>query len=346
MQHSSGPSATSPALPPPMAPAGPPAPPTGHGWGTPTTPGDPLAPPPPPPGWAEPPRWTGGPPPRPAGAPAPRARPRPAPPPRHRRGGGHRPRGRRPRRRQQRPRGRRRSDRGPRPRRRPTAPGPLGSGPGPFRAAPDRLPRRAGERVAGCLQPGGRWPPAGRRHHVQPQRFAVRHHDHPGAGPRGGRPPECSVRPRRARSRDARGLGRQQPADRADRARRPGLRARARHRDAAARQRRCRVRRPPHPRARRRSAGRPPRPRCGARPRGGVRDRRGRVRHGRPGRPGALRQAGDRHHAHAHRVVLGLFVVAQLLALTSAGQRLVQQSGLTPAEYARSSSSSCAGPSA
>lgn len=35
-------------------------------------------------------------------------------------------------------------------------------------------------------------------------------------------------------------------------------------------------------------------------------------------------------------VVLGLFVVSQLLALTSAGERLVEQAGLTPAEYARS----------
>ncbi len=35
-------------------------------------------------------------------------------------------------------------------------------------------------------------------------------------------------------------------------------------------------------------------------------------------------------------VVLGLFVVSQLLALTDAGQRLVESAGLTPAEYARS----------
>jgi hypothetical protein len=35
-------------------------------------------------------------------------------------------------------------------------------------------------------------------------------------------------------------------------------------------------------------------------------------------------------------VVLGLFVVAQLVALTDAGDRLVEQAGLTPAEYARS----------
>lgn len=35
-------------------------------------------------------------------------------------------------------------------------------------------------------------------------------------------------------------------------------------------------------------------------------------------------------------VVLALFVVAQLVALTGAGQRLVEQAGLTPAEYARS----------
>ena len=35
-------------------------------------------------------------------------------------------------------------------------------------------------------------------------------------------------------------------------------------------------------------------------------------------------------------VVLGLFVVAQLLALTDAGERLVTSAGLTPAEYARS----------
>lgn len=34
--------------------------------------------------------------------------------------------------------------------------------------------------------------------------------------------------------------------------------------------------------------------------------------------------------------VLGLFVVAQLVALTGAGDRLVQQAGLTPSEYARS----------
>ena len=34
--------------------------------------------------------------------------------------------------------------------------------------------------------------------------------------------------------------------------------------------------------------------------------------------------------------VLGLFVIAQLIAATSAGQRLVERSGLTPAEYARS----------
>lgn len=34
--------------------------------------------------------------------------------------------------------------------------------------------------------------------------------------------------------------------------------------------------------------------------------------------------------------VLALFVVSQLIALTSAGQRLVEQAGLTPAEYARS----------
>ncbi|WP_426574858.1 DUF4173 domain-containing protein [Aquihabitans sp. McL0605] len=34
--------------------------------------------------------------------------------------------------------------------------------------------------------------------------------------------------------------------------------------------------------------------------------------------------------------VLGLFVTAQLVAVTSAGQRLVDRSGLTPAEYARS----------
>jgi Domain of unknown function (DUF4173) len=34
-------------------------------------------------------------------------------------------------------------------------------------------------------------------------------------------------------------------------------------------------------------------------------------------------------------VVLGLFVVAQLVALTDAGDRLVEQAGLTPAEYAR-----------
>ncbi|MGQ0824259.1 MAG: DUF4153 domain-containing protein [Actinomycetota bacterium] len=34
--------------------------------------------------------------------------------------------------------------------------------------------------------------------------------------------------------------------------------------------------------------------------------------------------------------VLGLFVVAQLIALTDAGRRLVEESGLTPAEYARS----------
>ncbi|MCU1369459.1 MAG: hypothetical protein JWO77_653, partial [Ilumatobacteraceae bacterium] len=34
--------------------------------------------------------------------------------------------------------------------------------------------------------------------------------------------------------------------------------------------------------------------------------------------------------------VLGLFVISQLIALTSAGQRLVERSGLTPAEYARS----------
>ncbi len=33
--------------------------------------------------------------------------------------------------------------------------------------------------------------------------------------------------------------------------------------------------------------------------------------------------------------VLGLFVLSQLIALTSAGRRLVEQSGLTPAEYAR-----------
>lgn len=35
-------------------------------------------------------------------------------------------------------------------------------------------------------------------------------------------------------------------------------------------------------------------------------------------------------------VVLGLFVVAQLVALTGAGERLVEQAGLTPSEYARS----------
>lgn len=35
-------------------------------------------------------------------------------------------------------------------------------------------------------------------------------------------------------------------------------------------------------------------------------------------------------------VVLGLFVVSQLLALTGAGRRLVESAGLTPAEYARS----------
>ncbi len=35
-------------------------------------------------------------------------------------------------------------------------------------------------------------------------------------------------------------------------------------------------------------------------------------------------------------IVLGLFVVAQLVALTDAGERLVTSSGLTPAEYARS----------
>jgi Domain of unknown function (DUF4173) len=35
-------------------------------------------------------------------------------------------------------------------------------------------------------------------------------------------------------------------------------------------------------------------------------------------------------------LVLGLFVVAQLVALTDAGDRLVEQAGLTPAEYARS----------
>lgn len=35
-------------------------------------------------------------------------------------------------------------------------------------------------------------------------------------------------------------------------------------------------------------------------------------------------------------VVLGLFVVSQLVALTSAGQRLIDAAGLTPAEYARS----------
>lgn len=34
--------------------------------------------------------------------------------------------------------------------------------------------------------------------------------------------------------------------------------------------------------------------------------------------------------------VLGLFVFAQLVALTSAGERLIEQAGLTPAEYARS----------
>jgi uncharacterized protein DUF4153 len=34
-------------------------------------------------------------------------------------------------------------------------------------------------------------------------------------------------------------------------------------------------------------------------------------------------------------LVLGLFVVAQLVALTDAGDRLVEQAGLTPAEYAR-----------
>lgn len=35
-------------------------------------------------------------------------------------------------------------------------------------------------------------------------------------------------------------------------------------------------------------------------------------------------------------LVLGLFVVSQLVALTDAGQRLVESAGLTPAEYARS----------
>lgn len=35
-------------------------------------------------------------------------------------------------------------------------------------------------------------------------------------------------------------------------------------------------------------------------------------------------------------VVLGLFVISQLVALTDAGQRLVESAGLTPAEYARS----------
>jgi hypothetical protein len=35
-------------------------------------------------------------------------------------------------------------------------------------------------------------------------------------------------------------------------------------------------------------------------------------------------------------VVLGMFVVSQLVALTDAGERLVEQAGLTPAEYARS----------
>jgi hypothetical protein len=35
-------------------------------------------------------------------------------------------------------------------------------------------------------------------------------------------------------------------------------------------------------------------------------------------------------------VVLGLFVVSQLVALTDAGQRVVESAGLTPAEYARS----------
>lgn len=35
-------------------------------------------------------------------------------------------------------------------------------------------------------------------------------------------------------------------------------------------------------------------------------------------------------------LVLGLFVVSQLLATTDAGQRLVEEAGLTPAEYARS----------
>lgn len=34
--------------------------------------------------------------------------------------------------------------------------------------------------------------------------------------------------------------------------------------------------------------------------------------------------------------ILGLFVVSQLVALTDAGQRLIQDAGLTPAEYARS----------
>ena len=34
--------------------------------------------------------------------------------------------------------------------------------------------------------------------------------------------------------------------------------------------------------------------------------------------------------------VLALFVVSQLVALTDAGDRLVESAGLTPAEYARS----------
>ncbi|MGH9112201.1 MAG: DUF4153 domain-containing protein, partial [Acidimicrobiales bacterium] len=58
--------------------------------------------------------------------------------------------------------------------------------------------------------------------------------------------------------------------------------------------------------------------------------------------------AAERHHPGSFGVtevvtmlalaagVLGLFVVSQLLALTDAGRRLVESSGLTPAEYARS----------